>query len=403
MEKSVQMRVLMLLQNAPYPQDSRVHHEAKALTSEGIQVTLICPGLEGQLRHENNDGVRIYRFPRPPNASSAIGYLYEYGYSMIMIFLISIFVFVRHGFDVIHAHCPPDAFVFIAVCYKLLGKRFIFDHHDLSPELYNARFGGNGNQLVYRTLILLERFACRMADHVIATNQSYKNVEMQRGQVPEERITIVRNGPDLNVRPPIASNSDLNPRGETILCYVGIMGNQDGVDYLLRALKHLCCDMGRTNFVCFLLGSGEAVPKLQSLTVNLGLSECVLFKGWVDKMEVVRFIDAADICVAPEPSNPYNDRSTAIKVMQYMAQSKPIVAFDLPEHRFSAQDAAVYAQPNEEWDYAQKIAMLMDDSERRQRMGLYGRTRIEERLAWTYQIENLLKVYKTLNPDSTDQ
>lgn len=400
MAKSVGKRILMLLQNAPYPHDTRVHHEARALATAGYHVTLICPGVAGQSRQEILEGVRIFRFPRPSYASSFLGYLYEYGYSLVMIFLTSLIVLVRHGFDVVHVHCPPDAFVFIAAFYKLLGKRFVYDHHDLSPELYCARFGGSGNRSVYRMLVLLEKLACRLADHVIATNQSYKKVEMQRGHVPEERITIVRNGPDLNSRSPGATDPGLRQPGKTTLCYVGVMGVQDGVDYLLRALKHLVHDMGRTSVSCFLVGRGEAKPRLEALTVELGLSDYVLFTGWVSKAEVARYITAADICVAPEPSNPYNDRSTAVKVMEYMALRKPMVAFDLPEHRFSAQDAAVYAHPNDERDFALKIAALMDDPERRQEMGRVGRQRIEEGLAWSNQEKHLLDVYQSLRGGS---
>jgi glycosyltransferase involved in cell wall biosynthesis len=393
---SVGTRVLMLLENTSYPHDYRVLREARALTTAGYQVTVICPAVPGQLRHEILDGVRVYRFPRAPDVNGFLGYLCEYGYSMLMTFLTSLLVFLREGFDIVHAHSPPDTFVFIAVCYKLLGKRFVYDHHDLSPELYYARFGGSGYRLVYDTLVLFEKFSCRLADHVITTNQSYKTVEMQRGHVPEERITIVRNGPDLNSLRSVDTDPDLRQKGKTTICYVGVMGVQDGVDYLLRALHHLVYNMGRTNIFCFLVGRGDAVPSLRSLTEQLGLSDCVLFTGWVDKAQVARYISAADICVAPEPSNSYNDRSTAIKVMEYMSFGKPIVAFDLPEHRVTAQDAAVYAHRNDERDFAQQIAVLMDDRERGQKMGQIGRERIESGLAWQYQKKHLLEAYQAV-------
>ena len=390
-------RVLMLLQNAPYPHDPRVRGETRALATAGYQVTLICPGVAGQRRHEILDGVRVYRFPRPPYAGSLMGYLYEYGYSMGAIFVISLLVFLRHRFDVVHTHCPPDAIVFIAAFYKLLGKRFVYDHHDLSPELYYARFRGSGNRIIYRMLVFLEKLACRLSDHVIATNQSYKQVEMRRGNVPEERITVVRNGPDLNHWTTAAPNLDLGQPVSTVLCYVGVMGVQDGVDYLLRALHYLVYEMGRTDLFCYLVGRGEAVSRLKSLSEQLGLSEYVLFTGWVDWTEVPHYIQAADICVAPEPSSPYNDRSTAIKVMEYMQHSKPIVAYDLPEHRFSAQDAAVYARPNDERDFAQRIADLIDDPVQCRKMGAIGRKRVENELAWSYQAEHLLDAYASLN------
>jgi glycosyltransferase involved in cell wall biosynthesis len=305
-------------------------------------------------------------------------------------------VFARGGFDVIHAHCPPDAFALIAAFYKLLGKRFVYDHHDLSPELYLAKFGGSGKDSVHRVLIWLEKLCCRLADHVIATNESYKAVEMQRGRVPEECITVVRNGPDLNTKPSAEPAHNLRPEGKTVLSYVGVMGTQDGVDHLVRALHHLVYDLERRDVRCYLVGRGDAVPRLKRMVMQLGLSDHVVFTGWVDRAEVGRHIGAADICVAPEPSNPYNDRSTAIKVMEYMALGRPIVAFDLPEHRVSAREAALYAVPNDELDFARKIALLMDDPERRRRLGQIGRQRIEEGLAWPFQAKHLLKAYETL-------
>jgi len=397
METSVSRRVLMLLENAPYSQDARVPGEAKALVSAGYEVSVICPVGPQEPWRETLDGVCVYRFPAPPAAKGFPGYLLEYGYAMIATFFLSLLVLLREGFDVVHAHCPPDTFVFIAAFYKLLGKLFVYDHHDLAPELYYARFGGSGNRLVYHVLVLLEKLSCQLADHVIATNQSYKTVEMQRGHVPEERITVVRNGPDLNHMQTVEPDPDLHQDGKTIISYVGQMGFQDGVDYLLRALQYLVYDLGRTDFFCVLVGTGDAWLSLKSLTEQLDLASHVLFTGWVKHMEVARYLSAADICVAPEPSNSYNDRSTAIKMMEYMALGKPIVAFDLPEHRVTAQDAAVYARPNDELDFAQQIASLMDDPERRKKMGEKGRERVEKELAWPYQEKHLVEAYKALN------
>jgi glycosyltransferase involved in cell wall biosynthesis len=306
-------------------------------------------------------------------------------------------VLLREGFDIIHVHNPPDTFVFIAAFYKLLGKRFVYDHHDLAPELYYARFGGTGNPLIYNVLILLEKLSCQLADRVIATNQSYKTVEVRRGHVPEERITVVRNGPDLNLVRPMEPYPNLRQRGRTIINYVGRTASQDGVDYLLRALRHLICALDRTDFFCVIVGSGDALPDLQSLAEQLGLADHVLFTGWLEHAEAIRYISTADICVAPEPSNPYSDRSTTIKMMEYMALNKPIVAFDLPEHRVTAQEAAVYARPSDELDFARQIALLMDNPEQRKRMGYIGRERVETELAWPHQEKHLLEAYEALN------
>jgi len=387
----------MLLENSTYPQDARVRREARALVDAGYQVSVICPMDSGQPWCETLNGVCVYRFRAPPAANGFLGYLWEYGYSMVATFVLTLLVALREGFDVIHTHNPPDTLVLIAAFYKLLGKRFVYDHHDLAPEMYYALFRSRGNQLIYHTLVWFEKLSCRLADHVIATNQSYKTVEMQRGHVPEERITIVRNGPELNGLQSLEPDSELRQKGKTIIGYVGVMGFQDGVDYLLRALHHLLFDLGRTDFFCVIIGGrGGARASLKALTTQLGLDEYVGFTGWVSDVDLIRYLSAADICVDPDPSNPFNDRSTMIKMTEYMALGKPIVAFDLPEHRFTAQAAALYVRPNDELEFARALAQLMDDPARRQAMGSFGRRRVETELAWRYSVPHLLEAYRTV-------
>jgi glycosyltransferase involved in cell wall biosynthesis len=390
----------MLLENAPFPQDFRVRREALALAAAGYRVTVICPAAPGEPLREMLNDVSIYRYMAPPPVANVfLGYLWEYGYSMLASFALTLLVFFRDGFDVVHAHNPPDTFVFIAAFYKLFRKRFVYDHHDLSPEMYQAKFPRGANQLVYEVLVLLEKLSCRMADHVVVTNESYKKVAMERGRVPESRITIVRNGIESSrLDRSIEPDRGLRQRGKTIIGYVGVMGSQDGVDYLLRALRHLVRDLGRTDFYCILVGNGDAFTYLKSLVDQLDLSDYVLFTGWVDHAEVARYLGTADICVAPEPSGLYNDRSTAIKMMEYMASGKPIVAFDLPEHRFTARGAAVYVKPNDELGFARALARLIDDPAYRNAMGLVGRARIETELAWHYSIPMLLKAYRAVLP-----
>jgi glycosyltransferase involved in cell wall biosynthesis len=319
---------------------------------------------------------------------------------MAAIFVISFIILWRDGFNVVHARHPPDTLASIGAFHKLLGKRYVFDHHDLAPELYYARFGGRGNRIVYNALVALEKFACRVADHVIGTNESYKAVEMQRGDVPEQRITVVRNGPDLNELRTTAPDPDLRQKDKMIIGYVGVTGTQDGLDHLLRALHHLVLDLGRRDFLCVVVGSGDALPRLKPLAQQLSIGDYMLFTGWVDEpSEVVRHLRTMDIRVAPEPCDPYSDCSTATKVMEYVALGKPTVAFDLPEHRFTAQDAAVYARPNDELDFARKIVLLMDDPVRRKNMGQKGRERIEARLDWSHQQEHLIELCRTLLPE----
>jgi len=315
---------------------------------------------------------------------------------MLAAFLLSLFVFLVRGFDVIHAANPPDTFVLIALPYKLMGRRFVFDHHDLAPEQYQARFRGHSNRLAYFTLVSLEKLSCRVADRVITTNESYKAMEMRRGGVPAERITVVRNGPVLGEYHLAEPDPGLRQKGKTIIGYVGVIGVQDGVDYLLRALGHLVVDLGRQDVFCVIIGRGEALEGLRVLASELGLEELVWFAGWMWPSDFIPYLSAADICVVPDPSNPYNDRSTMIKVMEYMALGKPIVAFDLPENRFSAQDAALYVRPNNELEFAKALAELMDDPERRRTMGEFGYRRVRDHLAWEYSAANLLRAYGSL-------
>jgi len=396
MTVSVGKRVLMLLENNPYPEDMRVRREAISLTAAGYDVTVICPAPKGRPWYETIDGVRAYRFRAPASGDGFLGYLWEYGYSLAATFFLSLLVCFRHGFDIIHAHNPPDLFVLIAMFYRITGKRFVFDHHDLSPEMYQARFRSGGNQFVFRVLVSFEKLTCWMADHVISTNESYKTVVMERGNVPEDRITIVRNGPNLNRVKQVDPDEKLRQKAGTIIGYVGVMGFQDGIDYLLRALHHLIHELDQTDFYCVLVGKGDARDSLIELAAELKLDDHVWFTGRVPDDDLLRFLSTADICVVPDPSNPFNDRSTMIKMMEYMALSKPIVAFDLPEHQVSAADAALYAQPNDELDFARQLALLMADADRRREMGRLGRQRVETELAWSQQEQCLLDAYQRL-------
>ena len=400
MKVSANNRILMLLENQPYPQDHRVRREATALAAAGYHVSIICPSSGGQSWRETVEHVRVYRFWAPSPVNSFLGYLWEYAYSTAAAFAMSLFVFLTEGFDVVHAHNPPETFVFIGAFYKLFGKRFVFDHHDLSPEMYLARFPEVGSRIVYYTLILLEKLTCIVADHVIATNESYRKIEIERGHVPEERITVVRNGVEVLRGRAIEPDAGLRKKASTIIGFVGVMGFQDGVDYLLRALHHLIHDLGRRDFYCVLMGDGDAWEGLKTLTQQLGLENYVWFTGQVHGDQLFSYLSTADICVDPDPANPYNNRSTMIKMMEYMAFEKPIVAFDLPEHRVTAQQAAVYVTPNDELAFATALAQLMDDPARRKFMGAFGRHRIETKLAWRYSERNLLAAYQKVLPQS---
>lgn len=392
--KSSHPRILMLLENCPYPQDARVRREATTLADAGYPIAVIAPSAPGQARREIVRGVSVYRFPAPPDADGLFGYLLEYGYSMVMAFAISLLVFFRDGFDIIHAHNPPDTFVFVAIFYKLFGKRFVFDHHDLAPEMYHARFDGKGNSVVYGVLVMLERLSCKLADHIIVTNQSYKAMVMQRSGIQASRITIVRNGPELERLQPVAPDPELRGKARTLIGYVGVMGYQDGIDYLLRMVKHLVEDLECRDILCVLIGKGDAWAEMRTLAAELEIEQYLWFTGRIPDDELVRYLSTVDICVDPDPQNPFTDRSTMIKMTEYMALGKPIVAFDLTEHRVTARGAALYAEPNDELDFAEQVAWLMDHPQERHAMGCAGRKRVEAELAWPLQVHHLLAAYQ---------
>ena len=397
MTSSASARILMLLENSPYPQDGRVRREATTLTEVGYSVTVIAQRARGQVRTEIVDGVRVYRYPAIQERAGFVGYLMEYGYSMLAAWCLTAWVFLRGGFDVIHAHNPPDTYVFVAAPYKLMGKRFVFDHHDLSPEMYEANFGEKARPSVSRLLRLCERLTFRMADRVISTNESYREIALNRGAVPSDVVTVVRNGPDLDRVRSAEIDPELRNKARTIIGFLGEIGPQDGVEHLVRALAHLVND-GYDDVFCVAIGAGSELSNVKDLANELGVDARIWFAGYVpfDDEVLMRYMSTADICVEPAPSSPVNDRSTMIKMTEYMALAKPSVAFDLPEHRYTAGDAALYAAPNDERELARRIAELIDDPARGMELGARGRRRVENEMAWTHQRQSLLDIYAGL-------
>src|SRR5258705_410001 len=302
------------------------------------------------------------------------------------------YVFVKRGFDVIHAHNPPDTLFAVALPFKLLGKKFIFDHHDLCPELYMSRYRTQGGILV-RLLKMTEWCNLKLADVVIATNESYKAAQIVRAKKNPDRIFVVRNGPDQRRMTVVDPSPHLKAMRKCILCYVGSLNPQDGVDYLLRSLHHLRHDFNRDDFHCVIMGSGDSLEDLRQLADELQLNGSVKLTGFIPDDELQANLAAADICVDPDPSSPLNDVSTWIKIMEYMAYGKPIVSFDLKETRVSAQDSALFVPPNDEAAFAKAIMKLMDDPGLRQTMGQFGRQRVEKDLQWSVAGQSLFSAY----------
>ncbi len=394
MDSNRQRRILMILENQSYPDDCRVLLEARALKVAGYEMTVICPTGMCRTKYQCIDGVHVYRYPQPPELGGFVGYVVEYAYSMAMAFCYAWYVLFRRGFDAIHIHTPPDMNVLIAICFQLLGKRFVLDHHDLSPELYQAQRAGRGSAAVERVLLWFERLACRRANQLISTNESQRRIQTGRGGADPQRCYIVRNGPDDQFLRDVLPIPEFDRVGKLTIGYVGVIGIQDGVDYLIRALHLLKSDLDRTDFHAVIVGPGTAVPKLKLLVAELELGEFVTFTGNVPFEEVPRYIAAFDICTTPDPSNSYNDSCTTIKTMEYMALRKPTVCFTTRENELTAGDSALYAKNNDVGEFAQQIRQLMDDPLRREELGRLGRKRIDDFLSWKRQQVNLLSVYE---------
>jgi len=383
----------MILENCSYLRDARVGKQAKALQQRGYQVSVISPE-PGKLPSRTViEGVTVYGFPPLSVLPGTMGYFLEYAYATFAIAVLSAYIALGKGFDIIHIANPPDCIILATTIYKLLGKRIIYDQHDLSPELYEAKFS-HPSRLLLRLQLRLERVSYQLADHIIVTNESCKKVALGRGRQATQKVTVVRNGPELERLHALKPDEELRKRSSNIIAFVGVVGYQDGLDYLCRALSSLCCDWKQEDFLCIVVGDGDALSSVKALARELGIDHKIWFVGWVSDPEVYfRYLSTADICVAPEPSNKYNDHSTFVKIMEYMLAGKPVVAFDLPESRVSAEGAALYASPNDYRDFAAKIATLMVDERLRHSMGKLGQQRIESRLAWQYSIPGLLAVY----------
>ncbi|MFJ5678372.1 glycosyltransferase family 4 protein [Streptomyces sp. NPDC093097] len=384
-------RALVLVENLSVPFDRRVWQECTTLRDAGWEVHVICP--RGEKRDTEPeaviDGVRIHRYPLRAATGGPAGYLREYGSALWHTARLARKVGPVH---VVHACNPPDLLFLPALWLKRRGARFVFDQHDLVPELYLSRFD-RGEDLLYRAVCALERRTYRAADVVLATNESYRDVAVRRGGKRPEDVFVVRSAPAVDRFQPVSSEPELKRGKPHLLCYLGVMGPQDGVDYALRALAKLRDELGRTDWHAVFVGGGDAFDAMVALSRRLGLSEQVEFTGRIPDADLVRYLSTADVCLSPDPRNPLNDVSTMNKVLEYMAMGRPIVSFDLREARVSAGDAAVYAPANDEAEFAGLIALLLDDPERRARMGKIGQVRISGQLSWRNSQAALLAAY----------
>jgi glycosyltransferase involved in cell wall biosynthesis len=387
--------ILMIVENLPVPFDRRVWIEARTLAAAGAKVSVICPTGKGfEARRETIEGIDIYRHPLALEAKGAFGYLLEYGGALFWECWLAWRLFLRHRFDAIHGCNPPDLIFLVALPFRLFGVRFLFDHHDINPELFEAKFGKRG--LLWKAVSLLERLTFRTAKVSIATNESYKAIAVERGGMEPGDVFVVRSGPDLSRVAPVPPHEKWRNKRRFLVAYLGVMGDQEGIDLLLEAIRHLVHNRGRTDIYFGLAGSGPALVKMQCIARELDISEHVSFHGRVSDTDLFELLCSADLCVNPDRVNPMNDLSTMNKIMEYMAMGKPIVQFDVREGRASALDASLYAKPNDPVDLAAKIEELLADPEQREAMGRFGQERVRQALGWNTQVPALIAAYQRL-------
>ncbi|MEZ5885380.1 MAG: glycosyltransferase family 4 protein [Paracoccaceae bacterium] len=386
-------RILIVVENLPVPLDRRVWLEATTLKAAGYEVSVICPTGRGWDKHyEEIEGIHIYRHPEPVEAhSGAAAYAREYLHSLIHWFRLARTVRRERGFDVIQGCNPPDLIFLLALWYRMRGVRYLFDHHDVCPELFEAKFGRKG--LLYKIMLIWERMTFRTASVSIATNESFRAIALGRGRMAAEDVFVVRSAPKIekfDIRP---ADPAMRKGAGTVLGYVGVIGQQEGMDLLVAAADHLIRAMGRADVHFLIVGFGPELPNVEADVAARGLSDHFTFTGPLYGDDLLRALNSCDIGVSPDPKNAMNDISTMNKVMEYMTLEKPVVQFDLKEGRASAGEASVYARANDPADFAAKIAELMDAPERRREMGRIGRERVLRELSWAHSAPKLLAAY----------
>jgi glycosyltransferase involved in cell wall biosynthesis len=388
-------KILILVENLSVPFDRRVFQEALGLLRNGWHVSIVCPRLIDRKPFEILEGVRIYRYPLIHTARRAIGYLFEYPFNMLMSFVYALYIYISHGFQIIHACNPPDLFFILALPFKLLGVQFAFDQHDLCPEAFESKFNKKSG-FVYAVLRLLEECTYLTANAVLATNESYKKIAIERGHFPTDKVWVVRSSPDLSRFKPGNPNDNFKKGKKYLVAYLGTMGRQDGIDYLLRSIRIILKKWGRSDIHFMLMGGGENLTTLKRMASEMMLGAAVEFTGRVSNERVCEVLSTADVCVAPDPISPLNNKSTMNKILEFMAMSRPIVSYRLTETVFSAGESALYAKDNDEEDFARKIVELLQKPDLRAAMGTYGYNRLKSKLSWEHSLEQLLTAYEFL-------
>ncbi len=395
-------KVLIVEENSYVPLDRRVWYEATTLRDAGWQVAVVCPLMLGgkvtSAQQTGNpqllEGIRVYRFPLKVARRGIWNYLREYLTAIWGISRLSWQAWRDDHFDVIQFCNPPDLFAPLALLYRMLGARAVFDHHDLFPELVQWRFRGPVRWVLRAFALVGEFTALRSANVVISTNESYRRVATDRAKVPPERVVVVRNGPKREDFAPVAPVPDLKRGFPYMAAYAGVMGPEDGVTEVMQSIHYITHELGRRDILFVLMGDGAVRSKAQADAAAWGLEDVVVFTGMIhDNLLLRQHLCTADVLLSPEPKTPLNMRSTFIKVAEYMAMSKPVVAYRLPETQYTAREAAVFVEPGDAKAFGQAILALLDDPERRRQMGQYGRKRVLECLTWESQQVEFFRAY----------
>ena len=340
--------------------------------------------------YEVINGIEIYRHSLPVEGRGPVGYLLEYGIALFWEFFLSWRIYFKKRFHVIHGCNPPDLIFLIALCFKILGVKYVFDHHDINPELYLAKYNKKG--LFYKFLILMERLTFATANYSIATNDSYKEIAIQRGKMDPHKVQVVRSGPKLD-RLKINAGDIKYKKGRSFLIgYVGVIGEQEGLDLLLESVKYIVSKRKDVQFT--IVGGGTELQAIKELTKKMGLQDYIDYHGMVDDETMVNILITADVCVNPDKPTKMNNLSTMNKIMEYMSLKKPIVQYDLKEGRISAQEASLYADNTSPQDFAEKIIWLIDHPTIRKEMGEFGYKRVLNDLSWEFESKKLMDFYK---------
>ena len=415
--QSYQKMKILMLAETEYPGDTRVRQEAELLQSNGYKVSVVALQKKNQPFYETLNGIRLYRIPRIQFFKNSkqtdggntqqskgrintilkgvIGYGFEYGYFTFLCFIISIILLFKNRFDVIHTHNPPDTLFVVALFHKLFKTKFVYDHHDLSPDLFKEKYK-SGASIVYRLLLFFEKVSCRAADVVIATNESYKQIEINRCNVNPDQIFVVRNGPDLKKMRRMTPVDCFRRNNPTVICYLGAINNQDGLDYLIEAFSLVIYTHKRQDCRLLIVGDGDYIEQIKWLAKKLKVDPFIMFTGYISDIEMLnRYLSSADIFVDSAPKSFLNDNSTFIKHMEYMVFEKPVVSFELKESMYSLGQAGIFVKPNDTMLFSQALLDLVDNPEKREEIGKYGRERLKE-LSWDKVSQNLLKAYQYL-------